>query len=1152
MRRPDLNAAAKPIVHDRLTRRAVQFACGLALLATLAAAREYFVLPTGDDANSGASWGEALKSIQAGVKKLEPGDTLTVGPGIYRGRVRVPGLKGTPESTITIRSSRRGGAVLDGFRAVSGFEKVAGTDHTFVAPYAGAVNRLVEQGTGKILCKVAGPQIVEQVVGSFYHDEAGKRLYAHASDSGDPDPHKIQACVGEMGFDVGTGAEHLVIDGFEVRGFDGGGIFLNRPNHATVQDCMVHHCGTAIRMNKAVNSRMLSNQVHSIWIRETSGIAMFWSGTTLDCLAQGNIIRDTEGTALSCYGGDKKIDENFKGTRFIANKVYDCENLGIRYKSGRGEKYGDGTRNVVWGINNGMRCWEGGYNTVGGDPGKHGADTSISFGVFSESPDVDWKFADPAHGDFRLQSDSPARGKGPAGTDLGAHPYEGDVFFVGPQGDDSRAGTSVAAAWRTVGHAARRAGPGHTVYILGGTYNESLAPAAAGTREKPIVFRGRGTEKIVLDGAGRLKAGIELSGKSFVLTENIRVRGFTGAGVAIGGGAEEATVTRCVVHENGGAGIALGPSRAVRLVRNTLWRNAGDGIVVQAGAEGADIVGNLCTENRGAQLNLADAAAGATAYVAFNNLFPGTGGAAVSVTGAPAASVAQLNERVRLGRGNASETPALLDPANGNFNYPLASPCLGRGEHWAPIGAGEYRAEEAELALTALAVHEVTATTATIRWKTPGFMATTRLEWGETPALGRVVDRVHEHMIHHSVTLTGLKPGGTYHCRAHSAYPWLQMHDNPIFVRWDEARPRVRQSSALLPFTTLTAPPPARTLYVHPDGDDEGAGTKEQPWRTLAKAGRAARAGDTVLIEPGTYVDTLVPYNSGVGPDARITFKSAGADPVVIDGRGVMPVGVRILGKAYITLEGFKFLGIRRHDYGGYCWGANYCGVIWLYNADHIEIRKCLISGSSFYTAGIRSNRPTDDKLRELTVEDCAFVMNAWPINIRRQRASVRNCVFPGSYWGNIDVQDPDAEITIRNCLFTSCIEMKLWGHGYMVKAPAGARIDSDYNAIWYQPYDTEYRWVARVMKSEAGPQREYRGGADGLAQWRTDTGNDTHTLIVDTPGFRTEENGGLKVSILEKLSPQRDRTWLPDFALSDDSPCKGKGEGGADMGIRF
>src|SRR5262249_25919974 len=60
----------------------------------------------------------------------------------------------------------------------------------------------------------------------------------------------------------------------------------------------------------------------------------------------------------------------------------------------------------------------------------------------------------------------------------------------------------------------------------------------------------------------------------------------------------------------------------------------------------------------------------------------------------------------------------------------------------------------------------------------------------------------------------------------------------------------------LTPAAPAGAAAPGGTFYVRPDGSDANPGLADAPsgaWRTLQKAADAARAGDTVVVRPGTY-----------------------------------------------------------------------------------------------------------------------------------------------------------------------------------------------------------------------------------------------------------------------------------------------------------
>lgn len=62
--------------------------------------------------------------------------------------------------------------------------------------------------------------------------------------------------------------------------------------------------------------------------------------------------------------------------------------------------------------------------------------------------------------------------------------------------------------------------------------------------------------------------------------------------------------------------------------------------------------------------------------------------------------------------------------------------------------------------------------------------------------------------------------------------------------------------------------------YVRPDGNNSNDGlapTPDRAWQTLTKAANTVTAGDTVIIAPGTYIETLEPVNAG-SPTAFIRW----------------------------------------------------------------------------------------------------------------------------------------------------------------------------------------------------------------------------------------------------------------------------------------
>ena len=79
---------------------------------------------------------------------------------------------------------------------------------------------------------------------------------------------------------------------------------------------------------------------------------------------------------------------------------------------------------------------------------------------------------------------------------------------------------------------------------------------------------------------------------------------------------------------------------------------------------------------------------------------------------------------------------------------------------------------------------------------------------------------------------------------------------------------------------------PAATYEVaqlNPRASDDGDGTSERPWKTIAKAAAQARPGDTVVIRDGIYREQVVIRQNGTA-QAPIVFQSAPGAQVVLTG----------------------------------------------------------------------------------------------------------------------------------------------------------------------------------------------------------------------------------------------------------------------------
>ena len=96
-------------------------------LTVCATAADFYVSPAGNDANTGAGAqpSQALRTIQAAVNKLQPGDTCLVLAGTYREKVTFP-RSGQPGQPITLKPYQDQKVVVSGCDPVTGWTRHKG------------------------------------------------------------------------------------------------------------------------------------------------------------------------------------------------------------------------------------------------------------------------------------------------------------------------------------------------------------------------------------------------------------------------------------------------------------------------------------------------------------------------------------------------------------------------------------------------------------------------------------------------------------------------------------------------------------------------------------------------------------------------------------------------------------------------------------------------------------------------------------------------------------------------------------------------------------------------------------------------------------------------------------------------------------------
>lgn len=93
----------------------------------------------------------------------------------------------------------------------------------------------------------------------------------------------------------------------------------------------------------------------------------------------------------------------------------------------------------------------------------------------------------------------------------------------------------------------------------------------------------------------------------------------------------------------------------------------------------------------------------------------------------------------------------------------------------------------------------------------------------------------------------------------------------------------------------------SKQYYVSPTGNDNtGNGSIKSPWKTIIKANKSLKAGDTLFLRGGTYRETLKPLSSGT-KDKPITYSAYQNEKVIISGTDLLSNWKQWKGNIYTT-----------------------------------------------------------------------------------------------------------------------------------------------------------------------------------------------------------------------------------------------------------
>jgi hypothetical protein len=488
------------------------------LMGTLLAeakAAEYFVAPHGHDDHDGATRDKAFATVQRGVDALAPGDTLTLLPGEYFGPVRRAGL-GSAQHDTTLRADIAGTVLLHGDRPAGDFQKVAGLQHVYSAPFDAPAppQFVIESDTLSLLERMPNRRELEFAPGRFHYDADARRLYVSTTDYAPPQRHRYRVIVTPTHGIYLDNARRVTIQGLAVTGFSAArempsserslsgtwGIFLASASHCVIRDCDVYLNGQGIGVNSSHPDSGNNLVTHcTAWangsnfgIGDRGGLTLIdpFRDVVRSCVAFRN-----KDCGINIRGGGSRDSTIPQGASVIQDALAWGNGLGdVKIKTGVQHAHRVVGATAVSPSNtlNPERCLF-----------FHDSEAPRDTIILAQETRIDMQreFADPDNHDYRLQSTSRFRATGSDGKDRGPHPYEANVYYLRRQGDDAADGLSMSTAWRTLPRAAAALRPGDTLYLEPGVHDGDLTLAVRGTANAPIAILGRGLEPVTLAGS---------------------------------------------------------------------------------------------------------------------------------------------------------------------------------------------------------------------------------------------------------------------------------------------------------------------------------------------------------------------------------------------------------------------------------------------------------------------------------------------------------------------------------------------------------------------------------------------------------------------------------------------------------------------------
>ncbi len=218
-------------------------------------------------------------------------------------------------------------------------------------------------------------------------------------------------------------------------------------------------------------------------------------------------------------------------------------------------------------------------------------------------------------------------------------------------------------------------------------------------------------------------------------------------------------------------------------------------------------------------------------------------------------------------------------------------------------------------------------------------------------------------------------------------------------------RARVLFHTFLLLLVFVSIPAHAATYYVSKDGNDSWSGLYDTlqgnpptdgPWLTIQKAANTLIAGDTVYIREGTYIERVIPQNSG-SLDSYITYQNYPGDEVIIESPNTWGYDCCILLPEDISLHYLRFIGLKLQKAN---WANFRANAIDSYPKSNIILEN--MSSDSSYIGIYFSNGVTDSKIKNCEIHYNQYGIELYELN--------QNILIDGNHVSHSQIIRPDVE----------------------------------------------------------------------------------------------------------------------------------------------